>query len=71
MLILDAFSSDAIPVHLLTREALSVYCSVLAEHGVLAFHISNRHLDLQPVLASLAAAEQLTAHSFALTRQQT
>lgn len=54
LLVLDAFSSDAIPVHLLTREALGVYLRRLHPDGVLAFHISNRHLRLAPVLASLA-----------------
>lgn len=61
LLILDAFSSDAIPVHLITREALAVYQKALAAHGVLAFHISNRHLSLLPVLARLAAEQNLTA----------
>jgi spermidine synthase len=61
LLILDAFSSDAIPVHLLTREALGVYRNALAPNGVIAFHISNRHLDLQPVLANLAQDEHMAA----------
>jgi hypothetical protein len=55
LLVLDAFGSDAIPVHLLTREALAEYLRVLAPDGVLLFHISNRYLDLEPVLAGLAA----------------
>jgi hypothetical protein len=54
LLILDAFSSDAIPVHLLTREALALYLDKLAPHGVLLFHVSNRYLDLPPLLARLA-----------------
>ena len=54
MIILDAFSSDAIPIHLVTREALSLYLSKLKEGGILVFHISNRYLDLQPVLGNLA-----------------
>ena len=54
MLILDAFSSDAIPVHLITREALALYRSRLGQDGLLLFHISNRYLDLHPVLGSLA-----------------
>jgi spermidine synthase len=55
LLILDAFSSDAIPVHLLTREALNdVYLPKMTGDGVLAYHISNRYLDLQPVLGNLA-----------------
>jgi spermidine synthase len=54
LLVLDAFSSDAIPVHLLTREALEVYRQRLSADGVLAINISNRYLDLEPVLARLA-----------------
>jgi hypothetical protein len=55
LLVVDAFSSDAIPVHLLTREALWIYQDRLAPGGLLAFNISNRYLNLQPVLAGLAA----------------
>ncbi|MBI5687429.1 MAG: fused MFS/spermidine synthase [Verrucomicrobia bacterium] len=55
MLVLDAFSSDSIPVHLLTREALRLYCAKVADGGLLAFHVSNRRLDLKPIVASLAA----------------
>ena len=62
LLILDAFSSDAIPVHLMTREALQTYLSKLSVDGVLAFHISNRHLDLRPVLGALAVDLGLTAY---------
>jgi hypothetical protein len=54
LIALDAFSSDAIPVHLMTREALQLYAARLAPGGALAFHISNRHLHLEPVLARLA-----------------
>jgi len=61
MLVLDAFSSDAIPVHLLTREAFRGYLPLLAPHGVIAVHISNDHLDLEPVVASVAAELGLTA----------
>jgi hypothetical protein len=61
LLLMDAFSSDAIPVHLVTREALALYAQKLAPHGVLAFHISNLHLDLEPVLAALARDAQLVA----------
>ena len=53
-LALDAFTSDAIPVHLLTEEAFRSYLRVLAPEGVLAVHVSNRHLDLEPVVAALA-----------------
>ena len=54
-LALDAFTSDAIPVHLLTLEAFRSYLRVLAPEGILAVHISNRHLDLEPVVAAIAA----------------
>ncbi len=54
VLALDAFSSDAIPVHLLTKEAVAIYGRHLAPDGVLAVHISNRYLDLEPVVENLA-----------------
>ncbi|HCF56827.1 MAG TPA: ferrichrome ABC transporter permease [Myxococcales bacterium] len=56
LLVLDAFSSDSIPVHLLTREALASYLARLAPGGVIAVHVSNLFLDLSPVVARLAAA---------------
>jgi len=55
LIVVDAFSSDAIPVHLLTREAIRLYLDVLAPDGLLVVHISNRYLDLAPVVANLAA----------------
>jgi len=61
LLVLDAFSSDAIPVHLVTHEALKLYTRKLALGGMLAFHISNRYLELEPVLANLATKLQLVA----------
>jgi SAM-dependent methyltransferase len=54
-IVIDAFSSDSIPVHLLTREALALYHRKLAAHGVILFHVSNRYLDLVPVITALAA----------------
>jgi SAM-dependent methyltransferase len=54
VLALDAFSGDAIPVHLLTREAVALYLRHLKPDGVLAFHVSNNYLDLAPVVAQLA-----------------
>ena len=51
LLIMDAFSSDAVPTHLLTREALDMYFRKLKDTGLLAFHITNRHLALKKVLA--------------------
>ena len=52
---MDAYSSDAIPVHLLTREALALYRAKLAPGGIIVFHISNRHLKLAQVLGALVA----------------
>jgi spermidine synthase len=56
LIILDAFSSDAIPVHLMTREAIELYFTRLVPGGLVALHISNRYLDLAPVLGNLAQA---------------
>ncbi|HIK21538.1 MAG TPA: fused MFS/spermidine synthase [Synechococcus sp. M44_DOE_062] len=61
LMVMDAFSSDAVPVHLLTQEALALYLSKLKPHGWLLFNITNRHLDLAPVLAGLAGSLQLHA----------
>lgn len=61
VLAIDAFSSDSIPAHLLTREALKLYVQHMAPGGVVAVHISNRHLDLRPVVTCLAALEGLAA----------
>lgn len=61
LIALDAFSSDAIPVHLLTREAIALYLSRLRQDGMIAVHISNRYLDLEPVLAAIAHDEGLAA----------
>jgi hypothetical protein len=54
LIVLDAFSSDAIPAHLLTREALALYLRKLNDDGSVIFHISNRYVDLRPVLIALA-----------------
>jgi hypothetical protein len=61
ILVLDAFSGDAIPVHLLTREAMAVYLKHLKTDGLLACHISNLHFDLRPVVAGLAQEYGLTS----------
>ena len=61
LMVIDAFSSDAIPIHLITHEAVALYLSRLTPGGVLAMHISNRHLSLGPVLAGLARAHGLVA----------
>jgi hypothetical protein len=54
LIVLDAFNSDAIPIHLMTQEAIALYTSKLANGGMLAFHVSNRSLKLDVVLADLA-----------------
>jgi SAM-dependent methyltransferase len=56
ILAIDAFSSDAVPMHLLTHEALQVYGRAVQPNGIVLFHISNRFLDLRPVIAELAAS---------------
>ncbi len=61
VLVLDAFSSDAIPVHLITLEAMQLYLHKLAPRGVMAVHISNRYLDLAPVVGATAHAAGLVA----------
>ena len=60
LLILDAFSSDAIPVHLLTLEAFEGYLNRLKADGVICIHISNQHLDLVPILNGIAQNHQLS-----------
>ena len=62
LIVLDAFSSDTVPVHLLTREAVAGYLSKLAPHGVIVLHISNRHLDLAPVVANVVQSLGLAAY---------
>jgi spermidine synthase len=69
LLIIDAFSSVSIPIHLLTKEAFNIYLQHLQPDGVLAFHISHRHLDLWPVIWKIADYFQLnetfsTCHQF-------
>ena len=54
LIVLDAFSSDSLPVHLISREALALYRAKLATGGVLAFNLSNRYLDLDPVMSRQA-----------------
>lgn len=64
MIVLDAFSSDAVPVHLLTREAAEMYFRKLKPGGLVVYHISNRYLDLQLVLHGIARDLHLAAFSF-------
>jgi hypothetical protein len=59
LIIVDAYSSDSIPIHLATREAMAVYKSKLAPDGAVLMHISNRYLDLEGVVAGIAAANAM------------
>jgi hypothetical protein len=68
LIVIDAFSGDAIPVHLVTQQALDLYMTKLAPHGLLVFHISNRNLDLSGVVADLARSRDLTCISLLDTR---
>lgn len=61
VLAIDAFSGDSIPVHLLTREAIALYAARTSDDGVIALHVSNRFLDLKPVVARVAASLGLHA----------
>ena len=61
LIVLDAFSSDSVPVHLLTREALDMYFSKSKPDGVVVFNISNRYIDLEPMLAAHARDAGLVA----------
>jgi hypothetical protein len=63
-IIVDAFSSDAIPIHLMTREAMAVYKAKLAPNGLVAVHVSNRHLELASVVAGIAAANGMVARVY-------
>jgi hypothetical protein len=59
LLVLDAFSGDSVPMHLLTREALALYLRKIAPGGIIAFHVTNQYLNLAPVLGNLAQDAQL------------
>jgi hypothetical protein len=61
VLVVDAFSGDAIPLHLLTTQALALYQKHLAPDGIIAFHISNRHVDLEAPIALLAKSAGMRA----------
>src|SRR5271156_736157 len=63
VIVIDAFSGDAIPVHLLTREAMALYRRQLQPDGILVFHVSNQYVDLEPVIAAIAKDAGLSAMS--------
>src|SRR5215207_2614067 len=69
LIVLDAFSSDAVPAHLMTREALALYLSKLAPGGVVAFHVSNRSLQLERVAGGIAREAGLASRIFDDGRQ--
>ena len=74
VLVLDAYSSDTIPVHLLTREAVAIYREKLAPGGVIVWHISNKYFDLEPVVGQLASDggwQSLIRHDLNISPQQT
>ena len=56
LIVVDAFTSDAIPIHLLTKEAMAIYLKKLSPQGIVLIHISNRHLELASVVTGIAAA---------------
>ena len=70
LLLLDAFSSDSVPVHLLTREAFALYKSRLGPHGVIAINISNRNVELEDVIANSAAANGMVTRVALDTRNK-
>ncbi len=70
VLLIDAFSSDAIPVHLMTREAITAYLAKLAPGGILVMHITNRYMELRSVLAAIAASEKLAGAAILKRRSQ-
>ncbi len=73
LIVLDAFSSDSLPVHLLSREAIGLYRRKLAPAGVLAFNLSNRYLDLDPILGRQAADAGMAcriAYDIAITPEE-
>jgi len=61
VIIVDAFSSDAIPIHLLTREAMEIYRKKIVPEGIVAIHVSNRHLELASVVAGIAKANDMVS----------
>jgi len=71
VLVIDAFSGDAIPLHLLTTEAVALYKRHLAPGGILAFHISNQHVDLEPEIYQLAKASGMKAMRFSSVANDT
>lgn len=70
-IVIDAFSSDAIPIHLMTKEAMEIYKRKLAPKGILVMHISNRHLELASVVAGVANANGMAVRTHNSTEGDT
>ncbi|WP_421783697.1 spermidine synthase [Kiloniella litopenaei] len=70
LLIADAFSSDAIPLHLMTKEAFDLYKNKVKANGIVVLHISNRYFDLEHIVAATAKASGLTSRMYHYTRQE-
>ncbi len=71
LIVIDAFSSDAIPIHLMTKEAVETYKRKLAPRGILVMHISNRHLELASVVAGIADANGMVVRTHNTTQDDT
>jgi spermidine synthase len=71
LIVMDAFTSDAVPIHLLTREAMALYLSKLAPGGMIVSHVMNRHLELPSVVAGIAAANGLVTRVMVSTEYDT
>jgi spermidine synthase len=63
LIVIDVLNSDSVPTHLLTREAFNLYQDKLADHGIIAVHLTNRYLDLEPVVYEAARATDLQVRS--------
>jgi hypothetical protein len=71
LIVIDAFSSDVIPIHLLTREAIALYLQKLTQNGIIAMNISSRHIDLTPVIQDLCSDADLTClHRYDAEREK-
>jgi len=64
LIVVDAYSSDAIPIHLATEQAMAIYKAKLAPHGAVLMHVSNRHLELASVIVGIAGANELNSWVF-------
>ena len=70
LLVVDAFSGDSIPQHLLTQEAIALYLKNMSDYGVIVIHVSNSHLNLLPLMRGLAADQQMAIRYFHTSAEQ-